>query len=60
MYTAHRDILPGEELCISYGNARLWFKDADDQDDAETANENVLGGLNAIMVSDSEVDDQSS
>jgi len=29
IYKAHRDIEPGEELCISYGNARLWFKDAD-------------------------------
>lgn len=30
VYTAARDIDPGEELCISYGdNARLWFKDSD-------------------------------
>lgn len=29
VYTAHRDIAAGEELCISYGHARLWFKDAD-------------------------------
>lgn len=28
-YTALRDIAAGEELCISYGNARLWFKDVE-------------------------------
>lgn len=34
-YTAHKDVQPGEELCISYGSARLWFEDADavDADD---------------------------
>ncbi|KIV90728.1 hypothetical protein PV10_05354 [Exophiala mesophila] len=29
VYTALRDIKQGEELCISYGSARLWFPDAD-------------------------------
>jgi SET domain-containing protein len=29
VYTTLRNIKAGEELCISYGNARLWFKDAD-------------------------------
>ena len=29
VYTALRNIKAGEELCISYGSARLWFKDAD-------------------------------
>jgi len=29
IYTALRDIKAGEELCISYGSVRLWFKDAD-------------------------------
>lgn len=29
VYTAHRDIVAGEELCISYGAGRLWFADAD-------------------------------
>jgi len=29
VYSALRDIKSGEELCISYGNARLWFPDAD-------------------------------
>jgi uncharacterized protein len=29
VYTALRDIKKGEELCISYGSARLWFPDAD-------------------------------
>lgn len=32
IYISHRDIQPGEELCISYGNARLWFEDADAAD----------------------------
>ncbi|KIW71404.1 hypothetical protein PV04_03578 [Phialophora macrospora] len=31
VYTALRDIEAGEELCISYGSARLWFPDADAQ-----------------------------
>ncbi|KAK5041519.1 hypothetical protein LTR13_002186 [Exophiala sideris] len=35
VYTALRDIKAGEELCISYGHARLWFKDADADADAE-------------------------
>ncbi|KAK5065175.1 hypothetical protein LTR84_001011 [Exophiala bonariae] len=29
VYSALRDIKNGEELCISYGSARLWFPDAD-------------------------------
>lgn len=35
VYTARRDVAAGEELCISYGHARLWFRDADavDEDD---------------------------
>ncbi|KIW47452.1 uncharacterized protein PV06_00147 [Exophiala oligosperma] len=38
VYTALRDIKAGEELCISYGHARLWFEDADanNNDDDET------------------------
>ncbi|RMD43060.1 hypothetical protein DV735_g1987, partial [Chaetothyriales sp. CBS 134920] len=32
VYTALRDIAAGEELCISYGNGRLWFEDADGTD----------------------------
>ncbi|KAI1617582.1 hypothetical protein EDD36DRAFT_459266 [Exophiala viscosa] len=35
VYTALRDIKAGEELCISYGHARLWFKDADADADVE-------------------------
>ncbi|EXJ62936.1 hypothetical protein A1O7_03380 [Cladophialophora yegresii CBS 114405] len=31
VYTTLRDIKAGEELCISYGSARLWFPDADAQ-----------------------------
>lgn len=39
IYTAIKDINPGDELCISYGNARLWFKDADiSEDDKQSAN----------------------
>lgn len=35
VYTAHREIAAGEELCISYGHARLWFKDADAVDEGD-------------------------
>lgn len=31
-YTALCDIQAGQELCISYGSERLWFKDADGPD----------------------------
>ncbi|EXJ79816.1 hypothetical protein A1O3_08101 [Capronia epimyces CBS 606.96] len=34
VYTTLRDIKAGEELCISYGSARLWFDDADASPDA--------------------------
>ena len=46
VYTALRDIEAGEELCISYGSARLWFSDADGQDNARTAedDDNDTGG----------------
>lgn len=53
IYTAHRDIQPGEELCISYGNARLWFHDADLKDDeAELEGKDELqqSGLDALML----------
>lgn len=58
VYIAHRDIQPGEELCISYGNARLWFKDADDSSDAETADKDEMtrSGLSAIMFLDPDSD----
>ncbi|KIW12457.1 hypothetical protein PV08_09734 [Exophiala spinifera] len=36
VYTALRDIKAGEELCISYGHARLWFEDADAKDDPDS------------------------
>ena len=55
VYIALRDIKKGEELCISYGSARLWFPDADANklDDgngendtgAETLGELELSGL---------------
>ncbi|RMZ81451.1 hypothetical protein DV738_g2171, partial [Chaetothyriales sp. CBS 135597] len=38
VYTALRDIAAGEELCISYGNGRLWFEDADGNQDDENDN----------------------
>ncbi|KAJ4520041.1 SET domain-containing protein 7 [Exophiala dermatitidis] len=51
VYTALRDIKAGEELCISYGSARLWFDDADarngldiDDDENDTRGE-TLGEL---------------
>ncbi|KEF61875.1 uncharacterized protein A1O9_03447 [Exophiala aquamarina CBS 119918] len=37
VYSALRDIKSGEELCISYGNARLWFPDADADANAKAA-----------------------
>lgn len=60
IYTAHCDIRAGEELCISYGHARLWFKDADAPEDddysriqakklkGETDAELELSGLGGI------------
>ena len=46
VYTALRDIMAGEELCISYGSARLWFPDADAQDNSDAAmdDDNDTGG----------------
>ncbi|RMZ92286.1 hypothetical protein DV736_g469, partial [Chaetothyriales sp. CBS 134916] len=38
VYTALRDIEVGQELCISYGNGRLWFEDADANHDEDEAN----------------------
>ena len=55
IYTALREILPGEELCISYGG-NLWFKDADadaEGEGMETEGE-VLGGI-SLGVEDDEV-----
>ena len=63
VYTASRLIRSGEELCISYGSGRLWFKDAeqDSEDDndlenergdpGETLGELELSGLNTIDLS---------
>lgn len=51
VYTAHRDIQPGEELCISYGNARLWFKDADESDSENLEKDEMAGsGLDALAL----------
>lgn len=51
VYTAHCDIEPGEELCISYGNARLWFKDADDSDSEDVEKDEMAkSGLNGLML----------
>ncbi len=46
VYTALRDIKAGEELCISYGSARLWFPDADAHADPHETedNDNDTGG----------------
>ena len=44
VYTALRNIKPGEELCISYGTARLWFDDVEAKDDTAGDNENDTGG----------------
>ena len=55
VYSAYRDIQVDEELCISYGGARLWFKDADMVDEeAENSGKDEMGrsGLNHIMMLD--------
>lgn len=44
VYTALRNIEKGEELCISYGSARLWFPDADAAALDEDHGENDTGG----------------
>ncbi len=45
VYTALRDIEAGEELCISYGSARLWFEDAEATGSGEFGDdENDMGG----------------
>lgn len=56
IYKARQDIKPGEELCISYGNARLWFKDADLSEDDEKSldqDEFSRSGLGALALIDS-------
>lgn len=52
-YTALRDIQVGEELCISYGNGRLWFRDADREgvDEKEEEEMSALSGLERIETS---------
>lgn len=44
VYTALRDIKAGEELCISYGSARLWFDDVDANAAEDDEFENDTGG----------------
>lgn len=55
VYIAHRDIEAGEELCISYGNARLWFKDSDCDPEEELVGKDdiVRSGLNTLMLMNS-------
>lgn len=44
VYTALRDIHPGEELCINYG--KVWFQDADAADESGQEDaEEVLGRI---------------
>ena len=50
-YTAHRDIESGEELCISYGSARLWFNDVEAEEEANGFHEQdelVASGLDVL------------
>lgn len=51
-YRALRDIEIGEELCISYGNGRLWFHDTD-AEIIDAADEEILAlnGLERIQTS---------
>jgi len=56
VYTAHRDVQAGEELCISYGNGRLWFQDADLEDESlgiEGEDELQRSGLHALALTES-------
>ena len=62
VYTALKFIPKGEELCISYGSARLWFEDADRDpfesylpedlraDSGETLGELELSGLSGMQL----------
>lgn len=55
-YAAHRDIQAGEELCISYGSARLWFQDADLEDESlgvQGQDELQQSGLHALALVES-------
>jgi len=55
-YKAHGDIQAGEELCISYGNARLWFQDADLEDESlgvQGQDELQQSGLHALALVES-------
>lgn len=51
VYTALRNIKAGEELCISYGSARLWFKDADAESYDHSHNDTGGGTLSEIELS---------
>lgn len=44
VYIALRTIKRGEELCISYGSARLWFPDADAAMLMDESSDNGAGG----------------
>ena len=58
-YMALRDIADGEELCISYGEGRLWFRDAEMEEmkrweEGDRAHRDVLeleaSGLSELLV----------
>jgi hypothetical protein len=58
--SGHKQILQGEELCISYG-ANLWFDDADGADDSSDSSEEnledgVAGFLGRIELGEAEED----
>jgi hypothetical protein len=58
--SGHKEILQGEELCISYG-ANLWFDDADGADDSSDSSEEnledgVAGFLGRIELGEAEED----
>jgi uncharacterized protein len=48
VYTTLRDIKVGEELCISYGNGRLWFKDAEMTESTDQDGESGLENIELV------------
>jgi hypothetical protein len=52
--SGHKQILCGEELCISYG-ANLWFDDADGAEDGSNSSEDA-GFLGRIELGEAEED----
>ena len=48
VYTTLRDVKVGEELCISYGNGRLWFEDAEMTESTDQDGESGLESIELV------------